>query len=209
MKKTMELCVLCDIQACMVITDVDGEVTTWPENQTQVMKILYSSKNVSPVPLLLAPALSSDDPLYGEDSVLEYLLKDSNFFVSAVSKKEGETNHNLDFQQLAHQNGFLDFQELMEKVDEKLQAVTERINFLESYSSSSSGVYVDENPSISVSVSEPDQSGQMATVVPATQSQTPFFDCFKESGFMEEVKTLFPKLCFLEENDGFAELFPI
>lgn len=44
MKKTMELALLCDIQACVVTNDVDGEVTTWPENQSEVMKILQRSK---------------------------------------------------------------------------------------------------------------------------------------------------------------------
>lgn len=39
-KKTMELSVLCDIEACVIMVDDDGSVETWPKNQRDVIKII-------------------------------------------------------------------------------------------------------------------------------------------------------------------------
>ncbi|KAM7523968.1 hypothetical protein LguiA_013870 [Lonicera macranthoides] len=39
-KKTMELSTLCDIKACTIILSPDGNVDTWPENQSEVKAII-------------------------------------------------------------------------------------------------------------------------------------------------------------------------
>ncbi|WMV28898.1 hypothetical protein MTR67_022283 [Solanum verrucosum] len=43
-KKTRELSILCDIKACVILVDPDGEVDTWPENPTDFNPIIQSYK---------------------------------------------------------------------------------------------------------------------------------------------------------------------
>ncbi|KAG5604712.1 hypothetical protein H5410_026204 [Solanum commersonii] len=43
-KKTRELSILCDIKACVILVDPNGEVDTWPENPTDFNPIIQSYK---------------------------------------------------------------------------------------------------------------------------------------------------------------------
>lgn len=92
-KKTMELSTLCDIKACTIILGPDGNVHTWPENQSEVKAIIdncrdYKKENKNghkrariEEGLLLSqklPKRSSDDEFISglsEDSLKEFLNK--------------------------------------------------------------------------------------------------------------------------------------
>lgn len=37
LKKMRELSVLCDVQACAIVMDPEGETETWPENHSKVI----------------------------------------------------------------------------------------------------------------------------------------------------------------------------
>ncbi|XP_049349721.1 agamous-like MADS-box protein AGL82 [Solanum verrucosum] len=43
-KKTRELSILCDIKACVILVDPNGEVDTWPENPIDFNPIIQSYK---------------------------------------------------------------------------------------------------------------------------------------------------------------------
>lgn len=135
MKKTMELAVLCDLQACTIVVDGDGEVTTWPEDQGEVMKVLEkygvvprrssdglgNKEEMAPV---VPTLMNVDDPLEWDHSVLEDLLKKPwEEILNDVGVGGGI---NGDFMNID------DYQSLLEEVDTKLKSLTERIELLKS-----------------------------------------------------------------------------
>ncbi|KAL2466758.1 MADS-box domain-containing protein [Abeliophyllum distichum] len=44
-KKTMELSVLCDVNACAVIIGPDGSIETWPEDRNHVQQVIQQYRN--------------------------------------------------------------------------------------------------------------------------------------------------------------------
>ncbi|KAL2540779.1 putative ovule protein [Abeliophyllum distichum] len=105
-KKTMELSVLCDVNACAVIIGPDGSIETWPEDRNHVQQVIQQYRNCD------RKRKRTQELDHGCD---EHCKKkqDVRFFSEGAVKNQGTTN-----------------QELLTVIDAKLAQVRNRIRFL-------------------------------------------------------------------------------
>ncbi|XP_059643250.1 agamous-like MADS-box protein AGL103 [Cornus florida] len=107
-KKTMELSVLCDINACMVCVGPEGEIETWPENPSNVKKLIDVYKENCKKRQVIHK--SADDDVLRKDG-FKMVMPDWN---------EASLN-GLSSESLMGFKGCL---------DSKLEAITKRIEFV-------------------------------------------------------------------------------
>ncbi|KAL3337252.1 hypothetical protein AABB24_029754 [Solanum stoloniferum] len=109
-KKTRELSILCDIKACVILVDPNGEVDTWPENPTDFNPIIQSYK---------------ENLFHGKRKRID----DDGCF-----QKKSKKNHALfcdDGEDQCLNDVFRESNEsLLVKLNSKLEAVERRIGFL-------------------------------------------------------------------------------
>ncbi|KAL3368486.1 hypothetical protein AABB24_009377 [Solanum stoloniferum] len=109
-KKTRELSILCDIKACVILVDPDGEVDTWPENPTDFNPIIQSYKEN----LFHGKRKRTDD-----DGCFEKKSKKNH----ALFCDDGEDQWLNDVFRESNES-------LLVKLNSKLEAVERRIEFL-------------------------------------------------------------------------------
>ncbi|KAL2540780.1 putative ovule protein [Abeliophyllum distichum] len=105
-KKTMELSVLCDVNACAVIIGPDGSIETWPEDRNHVQQVIQQYRNCD------RKRKRTQELDHGCDDHCKK-KQDVRFFSEGAVKNQGTTN-----------------QELLTVIDAKLAQVRNRIRFL-------------------------------------------------------------------------------
>ncbi|KAL2454189.1 putative ovule protein [Abeliophyllum distichum] len=105
-KKTMELSVLCDVNACAVIVGPDGSVETWPENLNHVQRVIQQYRNCD------RKRKRTQELDHGCDDHCKK-KQDVRFVSEGSVKNQGTTN-----------------QELLTVIDAKLAQVRNRIGLL-------------------------------------------------------------------------------
>ncbi|KAL2540778.1 putative ovule protein [Abeliophyllum distichum] len=105
-KKTMELSVLCDVNACAVIIGPDGSIETWPEDRNHVQQVIQQYRNCD------RKRKRTQELDHGCDDHCKK-KQDVRFFSEGAVKNQGTTN-----------------QELLTVIDAKLAQVRNRIRLL-------------------------------------------------------------------------------
>lgn len=127
LKKTMELSILCGTKACTVCIGPNGEVQTWPENQTEVRNIIDSYKQYKKKP--------------GQS--FDHCLKPLDQSFGGLGEKAGD-GENLGVKKEVFESFFLGFdggwiyrlsadslEILLRDLEGKLEELSTRIGFLE------------------------------------------------------------------------------
>lgn len=127
-KKTMELSVLCDIKACVVILEPDGQIETWPENLDNVRDILnlyqdFNRKNNCNKDRAFEPSVKVE--------TCPEIAKVDDDLGTKNGCKEGRVTDAV--KQEAWDDSWLvgeSIQEILKEIDMKLEGLGKRIDFL-------------------------------------------------------------------------------
>lgn len=138
-KKTMELAILCDIDACTIIIGPDGEVDSWPENPAAARAIIKNFKDSTSKGLKRIRIQDEEGNIktVGPDGKIESwpaILKNFNDSTNDGCKRirllDGADSILPDWDGFSTVSDRRDQREFLKDLDSKLEALTGRIEFL-------------------------------------------------------------------------------